>query len=408
MKHKSRLSLAAAVLQVLLLVIPTPAFATAEADQEIGVPQAMKVDTSGCSAAVLSPDEDRFYTLRAGSQTQYQLTQYQINPFKKIGAIDIDRTQFNEGKGESCRSVWVSNDKSKLIIVYFDRLFLLDARTGQLLNKAGIPEWAGRSDATTLNDDDLVMLNRVIGDAAHYMNLTIWDANTLKLKRSIRDLGVYFGFFPDQAWMGMSRIQNRIYLENARYFVVLNSKTYAPELTVAKYIPELAVTKAGVNHSPKISKDFKKLYRPDISKVTDHLTDKQATYDDVRGDNVLVFDQETRHASIENIKNISRDKFDPLLLSRDQVSRNKEYVMLSVKQSAPHVMENLNSRMRFRFSQYGSGEAILFECQIGGLCQNFQLTPGGRKYLMMKNSEGKIVPINDATFNKYHRPEGKR
>ena len=64
--------------------------------------------------------------------------------------------------------------------------------------------------------------------------------------------------------------------------------------------------------------------------------------------------------------------------------------------------------MRFRFSQYESGEAILFEGQIGGLFQNFQFTPGARKYLLMKNSAGKIVPINDATFNKYHQSEGKR
>lgn len=389
------------VFLLLLLVAPTSALAATEANQEIGVPQAMKVYASGCFAAVLSPDVDRFYTLREGSQAQYQLTQYQINPFKKIGSIDIDRAQLNERKNESCRSVWVSNDKSKLIIVYFDRLFLLDARTGQVLNKAGIPEWAGQSAATALNDDDLVMLNRVIGDAAHYMNLTIWDANTLKLKKNIRDLGQSLGFFPDQVWVGMSRIQNRIYLENARYFVVLNSKTYTPELTVAKYIPKLAATEAGVSNSPKISKDFRKLYLPDLSVVTDHITGKQATYDDVRGDNVLVFDQETRHASIENIKNISSDKLDPALVHRDQLSRSKEYVLLHNRYFTS--LRNLSTGMAFQFAQYDSGEAILL-----GRNKYFQLTPGARKYLLMKNSEGKIAPFNDATFNKYFRTEDKR
>ena len=68
-----------------------------------------------------------------------------------------------------------------------------------------------------------------------------------------------------------------------------------------------------------------------------------------------------------------------------------------------HLIEDLNSRMRFRFTLYESSEAILFECPIGDLCKKFQLTPNARKYLIMKNSEGKIVPINDATFEKYYR-----
>ena len=34
---------------------------------------------------------------------------------------------------------------------------------------------------------------------------------------------------------------------------------------------------------------------------------------------------------------------------------------------------------------------------------NFQMTPGAKKYLTMKNGEGKVVPVNDATFNKYYR-----
>lgn len=387
MKHKSKLILfAAAMLQALLLIMPVSVFAVTEAEQEIGVPQAMKVDASGCSAAVISPDENRFYSLRAASQTQYQLTLYQINPFKKIGSIDIDRAQFKERKNESCRSVLVTNDKSKMIILYDNRLFLLDARTGQLLKGYERPASVGLFHRAVINDDDLVAV-----DIARHIRLTIWDANTLQLKREFR-VGS-FTFISEPTSWAISKIQNKIILGNVGYFGVLNGKTYALELEMARK-----------NTEPrgKISRDFRKLYLADISKVIDHLNDTQATYDDVRGDDYLVFDQETRRAYTENIKNISRDQFDSLLLSRQQVSRNKNYVMVG----APfNVMENLSTRTRFRFSQYESGEAILFECHVGAPCQNFQLTPGARKYLLMKNSEGKIVPINDATFTKYHRTE---
>lgn len=386
MKNSPKLSfLAAVAIQALLTLIPISASATTETDQEIGVPQAVEEPVSGCFGAVLSSDGDRFYALREGL-----LTQYQIKPFKKIGSIEINWTQLKERKGESCRSVWVTNDKSKLIIVYSDRMFLLDVRTGQILNQYERTDLAISFAITTLNDDELVVLERYGSDEAFYMNLSVWDANTLKPKRHIRDLGKQFGFFADQVWWGISKIQNRIYLENSRYLVVLNSKTYSAELTVAKTDRD----------RPKISKSFDKLYLPDVSKVTDHITGKQSTYDDVRGDNVLVFDQETRHASIENIKNISRDKFDPVLVHRDQLSRNKEFVMVG---TPFHLIEDLNSRMRFRFTLYESSEAILFECPIGDLCKKFQLTPNARKYLIMKNSEGKIVPINDATFEKYYR-----
>ena len=388
-KYQSKLThFAGVLLQALLLVVPISACAATETNQEIGVPQAMKVDASGCFAAVLSPDTDRFYTLREESLTQYQLTQYQINPFKKIGSINIDRAQFKERKHESCRGVWVTNDKTKLIILYDNRIFLLDARTGQLLKDYERPTSADLFHRAILNDDELVTV-----DSARHINLTIWDVNTLQLKRTFR-VGS-FSFIADPITWAISKIQNRIYLENAGYLGVLNSKTYAPELEVAK---------KNMDPRPKISKNYKKLYIPNVSKVLDHLNSTQATYEDVRGDDFLVFDQETRHTSIKNMKDISRDEFDPVLVHRAQLSRNKEFVMVG---ALFNLMENLNSRMRFRFSQYESGEAILFHGRIGGLLQNFQLTPGARKYLMMKNSEGKIVPINDATFNKYHQPEGK-
>ena len=41
------------------------------------------------------------------------------------------------------------------------------------------------------------------------------------------------------------------------------------------------------------------------------------------------------------------------------------------------------------------------EVQLPEFKRTYHLTPNARQHLMMKNREGKVVPINDATFDKY-------
>lgn len=396
MKNTSKLNLfAAVVLRVLLLIMPVNALA-AEDGQGIGVPQAMEAQVKGCFGAVLSPDDDRFYTVHEGF-----LTQYQIKPFKKIGSIAIDQEPFKARLGYFGGRCYVlmTNDKSKLIITYQGRMFLLDAGTGQILNKL---EGTGIIIAAALNDNELVvLLLHVSGPsepATKTFNLAIWDADTLKLKREIPDLGKSFGFFSYGSYEAMSKIRDRIYLASDKSFVVLNSKTYAPELSVTGFIN---------GGSPKISKNFKKLYLWNVSpeaEVTDHLNGKRTRYADAKR-SVLVFDQETREVSIENVNSIAREEFHPVLALPSQISRNKGFLMLS-SNSARASLVNLNTGMGLSFHQYESGEAILIKPHGGDDDHKyFQLTPDARKYLMMKNSAGKIVPINDATFAKYNRTE---
>jgi hypothetical protein len=403
MKNKSKLILfAAVVLQALLLTMPVSAFATAADDQEIGVPQAMEAPVKGCFGAVLSPDGEHFYTVREGL-----LTQYKINPFKKIGSVAIDWEPLKDRPSEPRCRVLITNDKSKLIIVYYDKMFLLDASTGKILNKFERSELGRAFSYAVLNENELVMLDTYLSEDAYFHNLTIWDANTLKFKKEIHDLGKSFGFAASQdGHPGLSKIQDRIYMTTGRSLAVLNSKTYMPELTLA-IRPDPNLPSFGM---PKISKNFQKLYVGKVSEVTDHLNGKHASYGESKFSSVLVFDNKTREFRIENINNISREELDPFLVHPRQLSRNKGYVMVSDGSSQAYAfLVNLNSDVWFPFNrtgvlirsyQYEFGEAILL-----GSDKYFLFTPGARKYLMMKNSTGKIVPINDATFTKYLRTE---
>ena len=124
---------------------------------------------------------------------------------------------------------------------------------------------------------------------------------------------------------------------------------------------------------------------------------------------VLVFDQKIRKFTIVNFKNLKADALDPFIFNPLNLSRNQNYVMLADK-SVPGTASliNLNSNMRAKFYKYEAGEAVQQRCSIGTYrdCKELQLTPGAKKYLMMKDSTGTVVPINDVTFSKYYRSNG--
>lgn len=393
MNPKSKPTLVAALVLHALLLIMSAGVAAAEDVQEIGVPKPVESKINNCFDVHLSPSSDRFYTLRDGL-----LTQYQINPLKKLSATSGDWGTIKE---PGCY-MRITDDEKKLLVVDKSQIYAFDIGTGRLLNKA---EWEYRSSpAVIINDDELVILQRrmtggTIGgehDGWMVVDLDIWAINTLKLKRKINEFGKDFGFVQDRGgWPAMSKIQDRIYLKSDKSLVVLNSKTYKPELSLA--------TGFTSERPPLLSKDFRTLYIPLVAKVTDYLTGKQSSFDKIRTDMVFIFDQKTREFRFESRKNVSRDELDPALFTGTHLSRNKNYLMTGQgSYHAQAVLINLSTGSRIYFYQYDESEAIVVEHAVDRQILGFQLTPGARKYLMM-DKEARI-PINDATFNKYHRP----
>lgn len=222
----------------------------------------------------------------------------------------------------------------------------------------------------------------------------------------ISDLEDRFKFlYTDTGCCFITKIQDKLYLTSGRSLVVLDSKTYAPELTIS------GPYSIGV----RISKDYRKLYLRSGRFVTDHLSHFEKDYGEAAENNiVLVFDQETRQIRFEEtdsekeqIKAYLRDQYDPVLFTRNS-SRNRDYVTYSHRQRAG--ISSRNAYLIYFFYQYEAGEAILAKLQPKGPLrfENFQLTPGARQYLMMKDHTEKLVPINDITFNKYLHAESRR
>lgn len=408
MKHKSKLSLfATAVLNALLLIVPVSAFATVEAGQEIGVPQAMEIQPKGCFGVVLSPDGDGFYSVRDGL-----LTHYQIDPFKKIGSIAIDLAQLKDRLAKEQCEVLITNNGSKLILVYREWIVVLDRSMGKLTNmleRKGELK-SGDSGASTLNENELVILSQFMEGPEEslrvWFKLTVLDVNTLRLKRPVMDIqGKFeFGYASCCTGIQITKIQDRLYLSSGSTLAVLNNKTYEPELTLItprlrSFWPWLMV-----------SKDYQKLYAVPVRFVNDYLTQTEKDYGEpkegIRDNFVLIFDQATRQSireptdrKKEGERRWRRDLYDPFMFLRNP-TRNKRYVAGTRRYEA--VIANRNASIDYYFYPYESGEAILKEVQLPDRKASYRLTSGARQYLMMKTSAGKVVPINDATFAKYH------
>ncbi len=434
-------TLATAATFLLFQLMPAGALAASESAQEIGLPKPVESKVNSCFDVHLSPGSDRFYTLRDGI-----LAQYQIHPFKKLVAT---RGDWGVVKKTGCHML-VTDDEKKLLVISNGWIYAFNIVTGRLLNKA---KWEYSSDPSPfviINGDELLILERkMFGghqdfDSRVWAELDIWDINTLKLKRKFTEFGKDFGFIQDTGVQSaMSKVQDIIYLRSGRSVVVLNSKTYKPELSLrlatflhlewpAMYDPkQLSVTEL-----PLLSKDSRFLYVPRVSKVKDYLTGKQSSFDDSGLDKAFVFDQKTREYRIVSLENLSRDEVEPVLFSvfaSEHLSRNKNYLMVRYGSEDTHAMLRTRSNGSFIFFfQYDGGEAIMFEHAADRRLLGFQLTAGARKYLMMDKAawisindacgpsataecftkylkmmdkaKAARIPINDATFNKYHRP----
>lgn len=410
MKHKPRLDLATVLIQALLLTMPASAFATAEAEQEIGMPQPMDMGAKGCFGVVLSPHSDDFYSVRDGL-----LTHYQIDPFKKIGSTAIDLAQLNDKLAKEQCEVLITNDRSKLILIYREWIVVVDRSTGKLTNKLERKGElkSGNSGASTLNENELVILSQFMEGPEEslrvWFKLTVLDVNTLRVKRPVMDIqGKFeFGYASCCTGIQITKIQDRLFLSSGSTLAVLNSKTYEPELTLItprlrSFWPWLMV-----------SKDYQKLYAVPVRFVNDYLTQTEKDYGEpkegIRDNFVLIFDQATRQFSREPTdgkkereRRWRRDLYEPFLVWSKNTTRNKNYV------AGLGRIASRNANIDYRFYQYESGEAILEEIQFPEVKRTYHLTPNARQYLKMKDRTGKLVPINDITFNQYLSTESRR
>jgi len=375
----------------LFLMLSISLFACAENSREIGKPIAMNTSVAGCFGAVLSTDGKYFYTLRGEL-----LSKYRISPFEIIQTKVADMKEVRERKDNMNCRVLISKDESKLIIVFPYEILSLDVNTGRMLQKVEINEKEGGIDGVALDGNNLVLIN------GEDLILSIRDVDTFKIKKKITSLRKFKAYHDGKRnFTAISIISNKIYIRTRESLLVLNKKTFKPELFV--------LCDFGCNN-PRSTKDYKKIYLWNVLSIKDFVNDTDNVYSKKESQyKVMVFDQVTRTANFKESSNVRREIPEEHLLTplvnREQVSRVKNSKLISKRDKVSRaVLLNLKTNVFYIFYQYDSGQAIFQEWSRGLRAGTyFHLTPGARKYLMMKNSDGNLIPINNETFNKYYR-----
>ncbi len=376
----------------LFLMFSVSLFACAENSREIGSPIAMKTSSVGCFGAVLSAGGKYFYTLRGEL-----LSKYRISPFEIIQTKVADMKEVRERKDNMNCRVLISKDQSKLIIVFPYEILSLDINTGRMLQKVEINEKEGGIDGVALDGNSLILIN------GEDLILSIRDVDTFKIKKNIESLKEFKAYHNKKRknFTAISIISNKIYIRTRESLLVLNKKTFKPELFV--------LCDFGCNN-PRSTKDYQKIYLWNVLSIKDYVNDTDKVYSKKESQyKVMVFDQVTRTANFKESSNMRREipakHLLTTLVNREQASLGKNNKLISKRGNVSRAaLLNSKTNVGYSFYQYDAGQAILQEWSPDRLTRTyFYLTPGARKYLMMKNVDGNLIPINDETFNKYYR-----
>lgn len=388
MKNTSKLNLfAGVVLRALLLIVPVSA-SLAGNDQEIGETYSNQMyQTEGrVDSAVLAPTGDRLYTLNNGVLRQYNLSPLGIVTAIKV-AFDSRQTK------EDPYKIFITNDEKRIIIYSKKQLRLLDLKTGKMIKTVPF-----QSELGVLNDNELFTLDNDI-------KATVWNAYELTKKKE-------FLAFEKERWTEDSyyTITGDTLIKAANH-IILNrpstrshgtGKVFVFDAASYHQILNIDHNSSGFNaisydlNTLYVGNDHRPLRLPE--KTIEHIGEFIKKNKGARIGEVLKIDIATAKVEYVFKENYKWSHYIMLApyLTNLQISPTRQY---HVRGSDVFIYrEEEKERQKKRFLQFEDGE-VAFIGQAG----HFQGTEHARKHLKMKNSRGKIVPINDVTFEKFNK-----
>jgi len=327
----------------------------AENNDEIGVPVFPKVDKDLLvDGAFMAPDGEHFYTLREGL-----LTKFTINPFKKVSSnlIDFKEALFRN----NIFKVFITQDEKRLIISNNKKaqITLVDIATGQVFKVVKIDNSPSMMIDALLNGNEFLVFKDD--------EILVFDANSLnKIKE-----------FPFE-WRAFRRFSN--------VKKIFNKIIYRDERTI------------GLLYGKKFWKKelFTHLNLPKSNKCRGNaFSDGYITFDFSTFDNGMIKDFNICGFPVANDESFVDKR--TIEFNFGPVSTAGHYVVSGYI----YKLENLKNGKKYRIDQYQDGEVILFELASN---EFLTLSSKAQKHLKMKDSRGEIVPMNDATFEKFKLP----
>jgi len=157
-----------------------------------------------------------------------------------------------------------------------------------------------------------------------------------------------------------------------------------------------------------ISYDLKTLYIPNAKirlwysgRFYNHVEEYEKEHKKGRPGRILKIDLSLDKWSYTLKEDFKRRLYIPLSRAGagQQLSPTRQYYITGYNGNYTFHYPEEYLRLGKYFLQFKNGEAAFFS----HITNNFQITANARKHLKMKNNQGDIIPINDATFERYNR-----
>jgi len=336
---------------------------------EIGVPMApVKEQGRFVDGAVMAPDGKHFYTLYEGL-----LSKISIKPFKRVSSWEIDFKEILSPK--NLFKVFITPDEKKLIISNKEKhkVVLVEVGTGAIINSVPIKKTYRTADLPGGKYRYLTkrMIDAVLNDHEFLVfktnKIIVFDANTLSKKREVS-----IDWKPNQ-FTKVHKIYDKIIYGDEDGVGFIGKQNYRNR-ELYRY------GETGKKEGCGFGNLGGGLFNFDLNSLEDGAVKKF---------NICGY-------PVENSNKFSEER--TIDLGARPISVAGHYVVKSYE----YTLKDLSTSKKYEIAQYPDGAVILLKKSDP---KHFvTLTPKARKHLKMKTAEGEVVPINDATFDKYQIP----
>lgn len=372
------------MLKKLLIVLLLCVGVYAQNNEELGKPY-ISFSEGKLASAVVAPKGKRFYTLKDGL-----ITHWQLEPLKKLYSFqtNIEKGLCNPNFGMASKPVCnvnVSSDEKRLIIRSYKSILLFDLERKVLLDEVKHKSAYGIWDGTTY----ITFSNRYQSNATkNHVTYNRWEIDKTITKSqngeflSLCPIGSESTFWSDATFTcdghfrGALIIGDSILIMAQNRFSIYDKNTF--KLMRTEEFDKTIEKRAYLNYK---------------SQFIDLIEDGNSSRIFLNKKQISKHSDEEDHFLIpSSIRSISND------LALYKISR----IFMFILPKKPSSLSRVN---KIVIHQFNDGEAVLWvgKGKKPNQKYSFEATPGARKYLKMKNSAGTILPINDRTYKQYNR-----
>lgn len=360
---------------LLLMLLTLSLFGKTE---ENGKPY-IDMDEGRIDSAVVAPVGKRFYTLKDG-----MITYWQLEPLKKLFSFqtNIEKDLCSSNKSfpsiPTC-NINISSDETRLIIRSKKNIALFDLERKVLLSEVEHQSAYGLwDDRTYITLED----KPNFGSGESYVHYTMWDIGEK-----------------------INKLHNGSYLSTCQEWHLMPFTCHG-NFKSALMIGDSVLIMSGNQFSIYDKKTFK-----NIKTERFYNTTTKRAFLNYESQFIDFTREESPRIYLDKKKNVFQksEKTNRFLIPAPIRSLSRELALYKVHKSYYFVVPNQISSLKtsdiVAFHQFKDAEGAILVRKGNRLNKkyHFELTPGARDYLKMKSPTGFNSPINETTFNKYNK-----